>query len=268
MREAVHLLVVPGYGTGVDAPGSVTRGKSLRVTASAERPRGPGLSSAKVVVANEDASVRTTASMTEDGYATTVDTGDLPAGTHEVYANVRGPDRAFGERELLGLTAGEPLTVETADVTPTEAPGGGAAGGTTSTASSTPTATPAPTVTDASSAPNGVTAPLDDALATRPGVTVPVDAPMPAAIPYADKSIAGVGPVTVRTHERPADAVAAQFDADDVLTSVTVESPAAATDARASLQFGRPRRRSTTARRARSWSSRSSTGGSTCSRRR
>jgi hypothetical protein len=237
VREAVHPLVVRGYDVGVDAPGSVTRGESLRVTASAERLRGPDLASVEVVVANDDASVRATANATGSGYAATVDTADLPAGSYEVYANVRGPDRAFGERELLGLTAGESLTVAAADETPTETPGGGGAvGGTTPTATPTPTASS--TATDAPPASEGVTGPLDDARPASPGVTVPFDGSTLAAITYRDDSVAGTGAVTVRTRETPPDAVAAQFDADDVLTSVTVESPAAAADARARLQFG------------------------------
>ena len=243
VREAVHPLVVRGYDVGVDAPASVTRGDDVRVTASADRLRGPDLASVEVVVANDAETVRTAASPSGDGYAATVDTGDLPPGSYETYATVRGPDRAFGEREILGLAAGGTLTVESADATPTEAPAaGGAVGGTTTpgpTVTSTATPTPAPG-TDAPPAAARATAPLVDARPDRPGVTVPVDAPTLAAITYDDGSLAGAGEVTVATHETPPDAVTAQFDPADVVTSVGVEAPAAARSARARLRFGLP----------------------------
>jgi hypothetical protein len=85
-----------------------------------------------------------------------------------------------------------------------------------------------------------VRAPLVDALPATPGVTVTLDAPTLAAVTFADPSVAGSGTVSVATHETPPDAVAAQFDRAEVLTSVTVERPAAARGARARLQFGLP----------------------------
>jgi hypothetical protein len=213
------------------------------VTASAEKLRGPDLASVEVVVAYGDDSVRATASPSESGYAATFEAGTLPAGTYEVYANVRGPDRAFGEREILGLTAGEALTVEGAEETATEAPPVGGGAGTTPTATPDSTATPPATGgpgTDVPPASGRTTAPLADALPAEPGVTVPVDAPTLAAVTYADASVAGTGEVSVATHETPPDAVAAQFARDDVLTSVTVEAPAAARGSPVRLQFGLP----------------------------
>lgn len=238
VREAVHPLVVRGYETSVDAPGSVTRGETVTVTASAAKLRGPDLASVEVVVANDRETVRATATPSGSGYTATLDTGDLSPGSYEVYATVRGPDRAFGEREILGLTAGQRLTVESADATPTESPGGGAGGVATETATPDPTATPDATATDPSPPSDGVTAPLVDARPDRPGVTVAVDAPTLAAVTYADDSVAGTGEVTVTTHGSAPDAFTGQFDAGDVLTSVTVDAPAAAREGRARLQFG------------------------------
>jgi hypothetical protein len=241
VREAVHPLVVRGYETSVDAPGSVTRGETVTVTAGAEKLRGPDLASVEVVVANDREEVRATATPGSNGYTATVDTDDLSVGSYEVYATVRGPNRAFGEREILGFTAGQPLTVESADATPTEAPAGGGAvgGGATATpdATATPSATPGAT---ASPPADGVTAPLADARPDRPGVTVVVDAPTLAAITYADDSVAGTGAVTVTTQTSAPDAFTGQFDPADVLTSVTVDAPAAARESRARLQFGLP----------------------------
>jgi hypothetical protein len=79
-----------------------------------------------------------------------------------------------------------------------------------------------------------------DALPATPGVTVTVDAPTLAAVTFADQSVAGSGSVSVATHETPPDPFAAQFEREDVLTSVSIEPPAAARGTRARLQFGLP----------------------------
>ncbi|MFB6161396.1 MAG: hypothetical protein ABEJ61_09515 [Haloferacaceae archaeon] len=166
VREAAHPLVVRGYAVDVRAPSDVAKGEDLRVSVDATKLRGDDLARVEVVVADGDTTVRRTASRSGDGtYVATVDTAGFDAGTYRVYANVRGPDTAQGEAEILGLADPTSTTVEASG-----APGGGStpADGTATATDDTAPGTPGGSGTVVTPRPGGTTAAARSTTGTAP----------------------------------------------------------------------------------------------------
>lgn len=195
-------LVLSGYRVTVDAPGSVTQGDSITVTAEvtvvdATKP----IDRVQVVVGDEDNNRR----VTLDGpggagtYEKTFTVDQLPAGDYKLYVGVQGEQVFQGRQELLGVSDSHDFAIEasttsstttTATTTTTTtatttasggalpggggaAPGGGSAdGGTTTGEPADGTATdgdpsdPTPTTTDGVVTPNPTPATTDQPTTT------------------------------------------------------------------------------------------------------
>lgn len=243
-REAAHPLVIRGYSVSVNDPADVTKGETLSVSADISKLRGQDQQRVEIVVANDDTTIRETASSTGSGtFTASIDTDDLNAGRYDVYANVRGSEEALGEEELLGLS--DSRTVEIEEPETTSAPGGGGgAGGATSTPSSG-TATPGGTSTPAST-PNqqsqsaiaeSVTKEIVDENSQKQGVNVQVDTETLREITFNDESVQVAGEITVQRRSSPPSAISQQFGSDNVVTSVSIDVPPAATESQATLRF-------------------------------
>lgn len=153
--DAVHPLVIEAFDTSIDsAPSSATVGEEITVDVSVDRDSEADDDLTKdrveVVLANESTSITETATDDGGGYTATVDTSTLSAGSYNLYATVRGTEEVLGRDEILGISDGQSLTVESADSESTdtsESDGTGGGGGGVAPAPGTATATPRATVT-------------------------------------------------------------------------------------------------------------------------
>jgi flavin-dependent dehydrogenase len=101
-RKAAHPLVIRGYSVDVSAPDTAPQGETITVSAEIDKLRGQDMEDVEVVMANDATTIGKSATASGAGtYTAEIDTSDLSAGSYDVYANVRGPDSALGEKELL-----------------------------------------------------------------------------------------------------------------------------------------------------------------------
>jgi PGF-CTERM protein len=111
--EAVQPVLVSGYDVSVDAPSSVSSGESfdvaLDVTATAADTSPDNVN---VIVAQGGTTHEVDATENGGEYTATIAGDELNEGDYTVYGVVQGADQAFGQQELLGLSNGQSLTVE------------------------------------------------------------------------------------------------------------------------------------------------------------
>jgi MYXO-CTERM domain-containing protein len=249
-REAVHPLVVRGYSVSVESPSAVTTGEEISVSTDVEKLRGDDLENVEVVLANEETTLRETASEEGDGtYTTTIETDGLSAGTYDLYATVRGTEQALGQSEILGLSDPQEVEIEAEDSTETsESASGGAGGGGTSeeaeaeTTASSDETTDETTATDpqdqqSAAVAESITKEIVDEESDTAGVSVNTDTETLTEITFSDGAVQATGDLTVERYSTPSATFTQQFDETDVLTSVNIEVPPAATSSSATLRF-------------------------------
>ncbi|WP_276248679.1 hypothetical protein [Haladaptatus sp. YSMS36] len=163
--RAIHPVLVKGYDVSLDAPNKATTDSSVTVDVTVT-PRGDmgDPHEVEVGIGNDQKTVIETATKRADGsYRATVSLSELSTGEHQVYAVVRGTEKAFGSEELLGLSNTNTLDITRAKTT-TASGGGGdePPAATTATVTGTPkttaTATASASPTDASTT-DGTTEP-------------------------------------------------------------------------------------------------------------
>ncbi|SFR87014.1 hypothetical protein SAMN05216559_0296 [Halomicrobium zhouii] len=111
--QKVQPLLVSGYDVSVDAPGSVSSDGSAEVTVDLTETAASGdPANVQVIAAQGDTTETFDASGGDGEYTATVDGGALEEGDYTVYAVAQGDEEAFGRSELLGLSDGHALAVE------------------------------------------------------------------------------------------------------------------------------------------------------------
>lgn len=106
VHQVVHPVLVRGYEVDASVPDRAPAGGRVNVTVETRHLRGADAAAVTVLVANGSATrERTLTASGPDTYAGRLPTAQLAPGNYTVYATVRGSDRAFGERELLGFRA-------------------------------------------------------------------------------------------------------------------------------------------------------------------
>lgn len=247
-RQAAHPLVVRGYSVDASAPDTATRGETISVSAEIEKLRGQDMESVEVVMASDATTVRKPATASGGGtYTAEIDTSDLSAGSYDVYANVRGPDSALGEKELLGIATPTETRVEADETEETESGGGGGGGGggaapadpSTPTGTATDHTTPSGQATpgDGSAATERFTTELVDGAPEEAGVTVHVGGTNLRDVTFADEAVRATGNLTVERSASPPETVATEVGEHNVLAWVDIRVPPAARDAPATLRF-------------------------------
>lgn len=248
-RKAAHPLVIRGYSVDASAPDTATRGETISVSAEIEKLRGQDMESVEVVMATDATTIRKSATASGAGtYTAEIDTSDLSAGSYDVYANVRGPDSALGEKELLGIATPIETRVEADETEEPESGGGGGGGGGGGAAPADPS-TATRTATDHTT-PSGQTTPEDGSAATErftteivdgapeeAGVTVNVGGTNLRDVTFADEAVQATGNLTVERSASPPETVATEVGENNVLAWVDIRVPPAARDTPATLRF-------------------------------
>lgn len=186
--RAIQPLVVRGFAVAATVPSEAQTGSEITVSADITRLRGSDDPTVQAVVGNDSHVVRVNATLRDGRYEATVSLDSLSPGTYAGYVVVRGPDRAFGEPELLGVSDRTDLDVTASDTGGTGSGGtGGGTGGsggtgatpsgptpTSSTESptTTPTVSPSPTPTPGTPTSTSPT-PTDGVITPRPTTSVP-----------------------------------------------------------------------------------------------
>ncbi|SEH45719.1 hypothetical protein SAMN05192561_10265 [Halopenitus malekzadehii] len=145
--QVLHPLVIEGYDTSIQAPESASIGENLTVEVTTQQLQSDvAKDSIDVVIANDNQQIRSTSTGTSGTQDISINTENLNTGSYEVYANVRGQNVVFDQKEILGISNGHSVELEAAETsTPSSGDGssGGGGGGGGSEASATPTATEA-----------------------------------------------------------------------------------------------------------------------------
>ncbi|WP_137284509.1 hypothetical protein [Halorussus salinisoli] len=153
----VYPVVVRGYTVTVDSPSQATTDSEITVTVTAEKTTNvEDPYAVKVVLANDDQNVKTTATKTDSQtYQATVSLEKFQTGNARVYAVVQGSDDGIkdGRKELLGISDSSSLSIEEPRTETTTQPTT-----TTSPSSSKDTSTTETTVTTTASSQNTTTA--------------------------------------------------------------------------------------------------------------
>ncbi|WP_363464059.1 hypothetical protein [Halogeometricum borinquense] len=112
---AVQPLVVAGYTVDQRAPESAESDEQMEVSVELTKVSNDVSSppaTVEVVVGDDADSVRTTATKQSDlTYTATVDLSSLSTGDYRVYTTVRRDNEVFGEKELIGLSDSQQLSV-------------------------------------------------------------------------------------------------------------------------------------------------------------
>jgi len=182
--RAIQPLLVRGYAVSASVPDEAEAGGTLDVSGEVSYLRGNESEVVQVVVGNDTTAVRTNATRDGDTFKATVPLDEFDAGTYAAYAVVQGPDEAFGEPEILGVS--DRSTVEltasgsggtdggTSGGTDDDTDGGtsgGTSGGTGTTATPTRTATPTETSTTPTSTPTETPTPMVATSISKPTAT-------------------------------------------------------------------------------------------------
>ena len=111
--EAVHPLVIRGYSVSLRAPAEVSSDESLQTSVDVGvLPNSKSLESVQVILGNSEQSVKVTARKTSDGlFEATLPTDGFERGNYRLYALVRGTQKAFGEKEILGVSEGHSVSI-------------------------------------------------------------------------------------------------------------------------------------------------------------
>ena len=111
--EAVHPLVIKGYSVSLQAPEEVSSHESLQTSVDVRAlPNSKSLESVQVILGNTEQSVKVTATKVSDGsFKATIPTDEFETGNYRLYALVRGTQKAFGEKEILGLSEGHSVSI-------------------------------------------------------------------------------------------------------------------------------------------------------------
>ena len=111
----VHPLVVEGYDVSVDAPSEAETDSEITVTVNADKTEDvEDPHAVKVVVANNDQSIRATATKQSGStYEATISLDEMSASEANVYAVVQGDHSAFKDdrNELLGISDATGLVI-------------------------------------------------------------------------------------------------------------------------------------------------------------
>jgi uncharacterized protein (TIGR03382 family) len=184
--RAIQPLVVRAFSVSADVPTSAEANAELSVSADVTRLRGSNSPTVEAIVGNDSHTVRVNATERNGGYEASVPLDELSPGTYSAYVVVTGPDRAFGEPELLGASERTNLEVRASDTGDGGTGGGGSGGsgsggggsvggtggggsgdgGTGGTSAGTPTETTPTTV--GPSTPTPTTTPTDGVITPRP----------------------------------------------------------------------------------------------------
>ncbi|WP_143085651.1 hypothetical protein [Halogranum rubrum] len=111
--KMIQPVVVSGYDVSTDVDNTVEEDSESTITVDVEpKQNAPELESVKVMVSNDDDDIRTlTASETDDGTYTATTTFET-SGEFDVFATVRGTDTFNGEKEILGISDVQSITVD------------------------------------------------------------------------------------------------------------------------------------------------------------
>lgn len=111
--EAVQPMLVSGYDLSVDGPDSTTTDESVDVTVDVtETAASSAPADVMVAVAQGETAHEVEASENDGEYTATIDGDELDEGDYTVYAIAQGDEEAFGRSEVLGISDGHSLSVE------------------------------------------------------------------------------------------------------------------------------------------------------------
>ena len=167
--RTVHPVVVSSYDVSLDTPSDAESGSDVQFTVDVENvPDTPeNLNSVQVVVSKNGNDETLTATEASNG-TYTVTTTLSETGDYLVYSNVRGSDTVNGQKELLGVSESNTVTVRDPTPTPTSTPTDTDSGG-DPPADDTPTATT--TVTPTTGTSTATTTPMDTTQSPTPNET-------------------------------------------------------------------------------------------------
>ena len=144
----IQPLLVSGYDVSLNSPSEVNGEEKFDVTVETTKTAASESPERVRVVVAQDGTTKTYDAQLSDGtYTATIDAGEFSGGEYTVYAIVQDDKQAFGRNELMGLSDGLSLSINSGaddSTEPSDSTGSGGAQDSqqTNTATATPTETP------------------------------------------------------------------------------------------------------------------------------